>query len=71
MADKYIPLRAKSGKTYLCDWWNAVVEANFINIFSAFSKHIAGTGDRHKFSDIDCSDVDYVILDSGSATENI
>ena len=56
MTDKYIPKKAASGKTYLCNWWNAVVESNFSTIFSAVSKHIAGVKDRHKAEDIDYSD---------------
>ncbi len=56
MSDKYIPKKAASGKTYLRDWWNAVTEANFTVIFSAFSKHINGSADRHKADEIDYSD---------------
>ena len=56
MSDKYIPKKAASGKTYLRDWWNAVTEANFTTIFSAFSKHINGSADRHKADEIDYSD---------------
>ena len=56
MTDKYIPKKAASGKTYLCNWWSAVVEANFSTIFSAVSKHISGKEDRHKAEDIDYSD---------------
>ena len=54
--DKYIPKKASSGKTFLCDWWNATVEANDSKIFAAFSKHIAGEDDRHGADDIDYSE---------------
>ena len=56
MADKYIPKKAASGKTYLCNWWDKVTEINSSTIFSAVSKHIAGAKDRHKAEDIDYSD---------------
>ena len=72
MADKYTPEKAASGKELL-SIWRKKVERNFTSIFSAVSKHINGTADRHTADMIDYSDTETVgtkLEDASTKLEN-